>query len=135
VAQSPSLQSANRDRILKHLELHGVIDKDAGMPGRSSSSAKAKRHAHFDCSIDLHGKTQLGAAAALRQFISQSGSRGLRRVLIIHGMGLRSDPADGPVLRNLVRQMLDGELRHEIRDYAPALPRDGGDGATVVRLR
>ena len=59
----------------------------------------------------------------------------MRELLVVHGYGLHSDPNEGPVLKKLVRDMLDRELRPKYRTYRTASIRDGGEGATLVAVR
>ena len=85
--------------------------------------------------LDLHGMKSDDAARRVRSFITQSRKKGIREILIIHGKGNHSVNQGEPVLKRMVRDLLEKELHHTIRNYRAALPREGGDGATVVYLR
>jgi DNA-nicking Smr family endonuclease len=82
-------------------------------------------------SIDLHGMDSDSAEKALARFMSSARSRGLRKVLIIHGKGTHSP--EGPVLRRVVHGYLQrcsfaGETGTPGRSQ-------GGSGATWVILK
>ena len=85
--------------------------------------------------LDLHGMKSDDAARRVRSFITQSRKKGIREILIIHGKGNHSVNQGEPVLKRMVRDLLEKELHHTIRNYRAARPREGGDGATVVYLR
>jgi DNA-nicking Smr family endonuclease len=127
VANTPP--QPGRDQILHYLDEHGVRDKDAQSRARSR-----RRRPSAPLSLDLHGLTQDRAAALLRETLARCRRLGQKRLLVIHGQGLHSGAAEGAVLREMVRHMLAGECRESLRDYHGALPREGGEGATVVHL-
>jgi DNA-nicking Smr family endonuclease len=60
--------------------------------------------------------------------------RGIRELFVIHGHGVHSAPEEGPVLKNLVRDMLENELSDRVRDFRAGIPREGGEGVTLVYL-
>lgn len=124
--------------ILRHLERFGVRDKDAARAAASRKRAtrqQVRTVSGFDATVDLHGMTQDVAAPAFRTALQRCKDNGMRTLLVIHGQGLHSNPVDGAVLKTMVRQMLDNELEGSIRDYRAAAFKDGGEGATVVRIR
>ena len=55
--------------------------------------------------LDLHGRTGEAARRLLQEFVRDAHVRGLRRVRIVPGKGLRSGPA-GPVLPLVVHRTL-----------------------------
>ena len=86
--------------------------------------------------LDLHGKTQAEAFAALEDFIGAAYRSGKRCVLVITGKGLR--PAEGRVgvLREQVPRWLNRPgLREKILSFRTAQPRDGGEGALYVLIK
>jgi DNA-nicking Smr family endonuclease len=125
--------------ILHHMERFGVINKDARLSSARDEGdhlgRRRGRRSRFDETIDLHGMTQDRAAIALRAALRRCSDLGKKTLLVIHGVGHGSDPEQGPVLRHLVKEMLDEECGRLVRDYRAAMARDGGDGATVVRIR
>ncbi|MBD3346521.1 MAG: hypothetical protein GF401_15815 [Chitinivibrionales bacterium] len=128
---------SDREEILRHLDKYGVVDKDSlrfSRKNRRRPGRTGRRQRNREI-LDLHGLTEEQAAVHVRASIERCKENGIAQVLIIHGKGYHSTPGEGPVLKKLVRTMLDHELRSIIRDWIPALPRDGGEGATVVRLR
>ncbi len=130
--QSSKPESA-REQILRFLDTHGVVNKDRGRTTSGTKRLTGRNAPPF--TIDLHGYTQDRAAHLVRSTITRCRSRGIRKVLIVHGRGFHSDPHEGPVLKTMIRGMLDGELAAVVIDWKPGRPKEGGDGATVVRLR
>ena len=123
--------------ILSFIEKHGIAPKEsdaAGGKGGKTRRKRGKRRVHRMV-IDLHGLRSEAAEARLRGALDRCRSGGMRELLIIHGYGLHSDPAEGPVLKKLVRALLDNALRERYRTYRTAPVRDGGEGATLVTLR
>jgi DNA-nicking Smr family endonuclease len=131
-------QSESTKKILEHLARYGVRDKDAiaalGKPaGKKQTQPTGKKRNRR--TLDLHGKTSDIALSILRQVIDECAERGTDELLVIHGYGLHSAPGEGGVLKTMVRQYLEGNNDPRLRSYASAAPKDGGDGATVVRLK
>lgn len=98
----------------------------------------------IDARLDLHGMRQGEARQRLIGFIHSAHSRGLRTVLVITGKGAiaAADPLAGAlgepqrgVLRRLVPQWLETELRALVISFTTAAIRHGGEGALYVRLR
>jgi DNA-nicking Smr family endonuclease len=81
--------------------------------------------------LDLHGYRRPEAQRELRLFIEQASQNQIRLVIIVHGKGLRSQ--ESAVIKPMVLNWLSGCL--SILGYCPALPKDGGDGASYVYLR
>ena len=82
--------------------------------------------------LDLHGCTLKQAFGLLNRFLPQARRERMCCIRIIHGKGLRSRD-QAPVLKpNVAAWLRDNEM---VLAYAPALPRDGGDGALYVLLR
>lgn len=123
-----------RRAIFSYIEKNGVFDKDASVSARRSTSRKICRKHSTRVVLDLHGMKSDEAARKVRTFIAQSRKKGIREILIIHGKGNHSTNEGYPVLKKMVRDLLDNELHHTIRNYRAALPKEGGDGATVVYL-
>lgn len=87
-----------------------------------------------DWEIDLHGLTAREARAALRAAIAEAYAEGARCGLVIHGRGHGSEA--GAVLREGVPEWLTAPpTGARVLAFTPALPRDGGEGATYVLLR
>jgi DNA-nicking Smr family endonuclease len=127
----------SHNEILQHIEKYGIQDKD-GVPRKKAGKKKPlyqKTRRSLRRVVDLHGKTRKEAVAVVRRTFLECKRTGVDTLLVIHGVGNNSDPAAGPVLKKTVRAMLQRELGAHIRDFRTALPRDGGDGATLVRLK
>lgn len=124
--------------ILNHLARYGVHDKDAAekLQKRQRESGMQKSGKRkFRKTLDLHGMTSAAALAALREAINECEEKGIAELLVIHGYGLHSDPAEGAVLKTAVRQFLEACEGARMRGYAAAAPKHGGEGATLVRFK
>jgi DNA-nicking Smr family endonuclease len=126
------------DEILRYVERHGVRDKDAlaqsGRPLTGSGRIARTRKGRFRKTIDLHGMISLDAERALSVAIDECKKSGITELLIIHGRGAHSNNAEVGVLKKLVQDSLECRYTAVIRSFGPALPRDGGEGATLARL-
>ena len=104
---------------------------------RSDRSLRIGEIAASTESIDLHGKTQREAHAALVRFLRRAQREGARFVLVITGKGVRGS-ADGErgVLRRQVPLWLQlPELRAYVVGFEAAHVGHGGEGALYVRIR
>lgn len=85
--------------------------------------------------IDLHGTRQAEARRILSMRIESAVARGLRCVIVVHGVGRRS-PNEQAILRDALPGWLErGANARHVLAFAPAPRRLGGDGATLVLLR
>jgi len=92
----------------------------------------ARGTVEIDARLDLHGRTQSEAHAALLRFLHRAQGDGARTVLVITGKG----GIDGGVLRRHVPSWLAlPELRALVLSIEPAHIAHGGEGALYVRLR
>lgn len=125
------------DEILSFVEKYGVERKDAAVsaPDAHRHTGGGKRGAAHRMTLDLHGLHSDDAARKLRHALERCRETGMRELLVIHGYGLHSNPNDGPVLKKLVRDLLDNDFRPKYRSYHTASMHDGGEGATVVLIR
>jgi DNA-nicking Smr family endonuclease len=86
--------------------------------------------ASADQELDLHGYTAAEAPAAVRTFLHTWHRRKSGSVVhIITGKG-KGSPS-GPVLRGLVKGLLQGEFREIVAEWRP----DDAEGGFRVRLR
>jgi len=97
-------------------------------PSRRPGSLKALKP---QAVLDLHGLSSAEAEEALDRFIRDSWSRGLSKVMIVHGKGLHS-PGE-PVLGRVVRSYL--EKCPFTGAFGKAGREDGGRGASWVLIR
>jgi DNA-nicking Smr family endonuclease len=98
----------------------------------------ARGSAPIDARIDLHGKTQSEAHAALARFLRRAQRDGARFVLVITGKGVRgsADGGERGVLKRQVPLWLGlPELRAYVVGFEAAHAGHGGEGALYVRLR
>ena len=99
---------------------------------------------NIDISIDLHGYTLDEANAKIYQFIENCFSRGVNKINIITGKGLRSKNIEDPYKSNNL-----SILKHTVPDFIKSKPNlikiiknieeakieDGGGGAFYVFLK
>ncbi|MDR1929801.1 MAG: Smr/MutS family protein [Treponema sp.] len=112
----------------------GVYDKDSIPETEEESAAERRRRLlrkRPDGTIDLHGLTREEALTRLDHFFSDAKTRGLEKLLVIHGKG--SHPGSSGVLRKLVRDFIEscpfaGESGH-------SSGAGGGTGSTWVLLK
>ncbi|MPZ14740.1 MAG: endonuclease MutS2 [Chloroflexi bacterium] len=85
----------------------------------------AEEWAPIDSQLDLRGLTTEEARLRLDQYLNDAFMEGLQVIRVVHGKGTGA-------VRQAVRDLLaDHPL---VRTHEGADPREGGDGATVVRL-
>jgi DNA-nicking Smr family endonuclease len=123
----------NNDKIFDYLDRYGVVDKDrfAGRPAKTRRFEKTRRGLRR--SIDLHGMKVSEAESAFRSAVYKCRDDGVREILVVHGYGSHSvSRAETGVLKAMVLQMLNNELGPAIKGYRAALPKEGGEGASVV---
>jgi DNA-nicking Smr family endonuclease len=92
----------------------------------------------LDARIDLHGKTQSEAHAALLGFLRAAQADGARFVLVITGKGARArdDWSERGVLKRQVPQWLKlPEFRSYVVGFEDAHVGHGGEGALYIHLR
>jgi len=92
----------------------------------------------IDFRVDLHGKTQSEAHAALSSFLRRAQKDGAKFVLVITGKGgsTREDLGERGVLKRQVPQWLGlPEFRRYVVGFEDAHHRHGGAGALYLRIR
>jgi len=92
----------------------------------------------IDARIDLHGKSQSEAHAALLSFLRQAQGDGAKFVLVITGKGggARGDWSERGVLKRQVPQWLKlPEFRGYVVGFDDAHIGHGGQGALYVRIK
>lgn len=131
-------EAAVRDELLGHAfdpatievgeEIHHL---KAGQPGRL---LRQLRRGQFSvrAELDLHQMTADVAREAIRAFLDEAIRHREYCVRIVHGKGLRSTTARGPVLKALTEQIL--RRRSDVLAFSSALPAQGGTGAVLVLL-
>ncbi|NNC15370.1 DNA mismatch repair protein MutS [Corallococcus exiguus] len=110
---------------------------EGASPGTDPNLLRSLRRGDFSVQdrLDLHGKTQREAQAAVERFLSDSRRAKRRCVLIVHGRGLNSKDQI-PVLKDAVRDLLSQKrLERMVLAFSTARPQDGGAGAVYVLLR
>ena len=92
----------------------------------------------IEARIDLHGRTQDEAHAALFQFLRKAQDQGVRFALVITGKGARArdEWSERGVLKRQVPLWLRlPEFRVYVVGFEPAHVGHGGEGALYVRIR
>jgi DNA-nicking Smr family endonuclease len=92
----------------------------------------------IEARIDLHGRTQSEAHAALLRFLRRAQTQGAKVVLVITGKGARAGAAAGErgILRRQVPLWLAlPEFRVYVLGVEAAHVAHGGEGALYVRVR
>ena len=92
----------------------------------------------IEARVDLHGKTQSEAYAALFSFLRKAQGNGAKFVLVITGKGgnAREDGSERGVLKRQVPQWLRlPEFRRYVLGFEDAHHRHGGAGALYLRIR
>lgn len=96
-----------------------------GEPVRGQMPGAPTLASAFTPELDLRGLTVDEALLLVDQRLDDAARAGIRELRVIHGKGTGA-------LRRAVREMLS---RHAlVRAHAPAQPRAGGDGVTVVEI-
>jgi DNA-nicking Smr family endonuclease len=128
---------SDTDEILRHLAMHGTIDKDAlqTRPMPRKKLFETRRKGSRRSTLDLHGRTAEESVRLIREAFDLCEDHAVQELLVIHGKGRHSPRGEGPVLKKLFFDMMENELALRVRELRTALPREGGEGATLVILR
>ena len=87
----------------------------------------------IDARLDLHGRTQAQAHAALARFLRKAQTDGARYVLVVTGKG--RDPEGGVLRRQVPLWLEQSEFRSLVVGFDTAHTGHGGEGALYVRVR
>jgi len=97
---------------------------------------KLARGTHaIEARIDLHGRTQSEAHAALLRFLHRQQAQGAKTVLVITGKGGNAGEGRGVLKRQVPMWLALPEFRGLVVGFADAAIGHGGAGALYVRLR
>jgi DNA-nicking Smr family endonuclease len=89
----------------------------------------------IDGRLDLHGRTQSEAHAALLRFLQRQQANGAKTVLVITGKGGNPDGGRGVLKRQVPMWLALPEFRGLVVGFADAASGHGGEGALYVRVR
>ncbi|MBX9777850.1 MAG: Smr/MutS family protein [Xanthobacteraceae bacterium] len=89
----------------------------------------------IDARIDLHGRTQSEAHAALLRFLHRAQNSGAKTVLVITGKGANRDGERGVLKRQVPMWLALPEFRGLVVGFGDAATGHGGTGALYVRVR
>jgi DNA-nicking Smr family endonuclease len=107
------------------------VNKDAATETADRLSVTQLKAMLPEATIDLHGLTREEAWTALDNFVSACCSRGLRKILIVHGKG--NHPGSEAVLYKMVRGFVECDKRLGASGHPDA--RLGGSGATWAAIK
>jgi DNA-nicking Smr family endonuclease len=102
---------------------------------RRSKQKLARGTQALDARIDLHGRTQSEAHAALLRFLHRAQHSGARTVLVITGKGGNRDSERGVLKRQVPMWLALPEFRGLVVGFGDAAIGHGGEGALYVRVR
>jgi len=85
--------------------------------------------------IELHGVREEAARRTLKPRLESASNRGLRCVLVIHGQGRHSGTGEAILRDSLPDWLSTAPIERFVLAFAPAPPRLGGGGATLVLLK
>ena len=125
---NPNNNKANSYNLLEDQPYQNSHYKD----GQKQTIKKLQREYQIRKTLDLHNFIQSEAILTLETFINDNITPANTCLKIIHGKGLNS-PDGNSVLKALVRRFLEHHPR--VLGYTNALEKDGGDGATLIKLR
>jgi DNA-nicking Smr family endonuclease len=102
---------------------------------RRSKQKLARGAQAIDARIDLHGRTQHEAHAALLRFLHRQQANGAKMVLVITGKGGGRDGGRGVLKRQVPMWLALPEFRGLVVGFGDAAIGHGGEGALYVRVR
>ena len=102
---------------------------------RRSKQKLARGTQAIDARIDLHGRTQGEAHAALLRFLHRAQATGAKTVLVITGKGGGRDGGHGVLKRQVPMWLALPEFRGLVVGFGDAAIGHGGEGALYVRVR
>lgn len=102
---------------------------------RRSKQKLARGTQAIDARIDLHGRTQGEAHAALLRFLHRAQGSGAKTVLVITGKGGGRDGGRGVLKRQVPMWLALPEFRGLVVGFGDAATGHGGEGALYVRVR
>ena len=143
VAASTKAKAAPSARTHHAARSATIVPKPAPKPapsleplGRRQKQRLARGTLDIDARIDLHGKTQSQAHAALLRFLQAAQRDGAKFVLVITGKGVRAQEGERGVLKRQVPLWLKlPEFRGYVVGFEDAHIGHGGEGALYVCLR
>jgi DNA-nicking Smr family endonuclease len=102
---------------------------------RRAKQKLARGTRSVDARLDLHGRSQSQAHAALLHFLRQARSDGAKTVLVITGKGGGLDSERGVLKRQVPLWLALPEFRDLVIGFGAAAISHGGEGALYVRIR
>jgi len=102
---------------------------------RRAKQKLARGTQSIDARLDLHGRSQSQAHAALLRFLQRAQADGAKTVLVITGKGGGTDSVRGVLKRQVPLWLELPEFRGLVVGFGAAAIGHGGDGALYVRLR
>lgn len=116
------------------LRINGIYDKDAEAEDTGHSAAEKRRRLRLkkpDAALDIHNLNRDETWEALDRFFNEAKSKGLTKLLIIHGKGNHSQGE--AVLKRVTRNFI--EQCPFAGESGQGKAAEGGGGATWVLLK
>ena len=120
-----------------------ISNKDK-LNDKDSQLRKKKIEKKISKTIDLHGLSLENANKVIEEFIKECFEKGINKIVIITGKGLRSQNNDNPyvskdlsILKNSVPEYIKSKvnLMRMIKEIKEADIKDGGQGAFYILLK
>ena len=120
-----------------------ISNKDK-LNDKDSQLGKKKTEKRISKTIDLHGLSLENANKVIEEFIKECFEKGINKIVIITGKGLRSQNNDNPyvskdlsILKNSVPEYIKSKvnLMRMIKEIKEADIKDGGQGAFYILLK
>lgn len=124
----------DKDLFLDYLKRNPPLDKDRSPQARIKQNSIKTASQNYDKVLDLHGMERARALEMLLDTIAMAKRSGMKRILVIHGRGIHSVDGQRGVLKDVTKTCLDSLIGKGISGYNGAPSKDGGEGATVVRI-
>ena len=120
-----------------------ISNKDK-LNDKDSQLGKKKTEKRISKTIDIHGLSLENANKVIEEFIKECFEKGINKIVIITGKGLRSQNNDNPyvskdlsILKNSVPEYIKSKvnLMRMIKEIKEADIKDGGQGAFYILLK
>jgi len=88
-----------------------------------------------EAKLDLHGENTMDTPLLVEKFVRESREIGKTFVIIVCGIGRNNVDGKSKLRPIVIKQLLELQKEHRLKDFKSAEPKDGGLGAVYVYLR